>query len=262
MKNRFFIIILISLFVLGDVSIYNRLIGKKECKDMIVNSVQPILSKIPFGSLSSNSTSDRGSEHGHDYVDLGLSVKWATCNIGASSPEYRGDYFAWGETSTKSRYDWDTYNMCRGSQYVLTEYNTDRSYGRVDNRTILDPSYDVAKVKWGGRWRLPTPKEFSELVTRCKWTKWKDASRGNPAVFKIEGPNGNYILLPTTGAQEGEVETYPMDNGNFGGYWTNEIDPESPAFAFMLSFNFFKESYNVWHDYRDIGLNVRPVLSK
>lgn len=204
-------------------------------------------------------SSGGGSERGHEYVDLGLSVKWATCNIGVSSPEQRGDYFAWGETRTKNRYDWESYSMCRGSQYELTEYNTDRSYGRVDNRTILAPGYDVAKAKWGGRWRMPTSYELSELVNRCTWEKWKftDLCTG---VIRIVGPNGNCIFLPTTGEQAGTVEAYPMDNGNIGGYWSNTLDSECPTRSYFLTFKFDFLSYMVGRYARCYGFNVRAVI--
>ena len=210
-----------------------------------------------FGRRSSSSP----TENGHECVDLGLSVRWATCNIGASSPEQRGDYFAWGETRTKSRYYWDTYNLCRGSQYTLTEYNTDSCCGRVDNRTMLSGGYDVAKVKWGGRWRMPTPKECAELVNQCHWEKWKGTRGGEPAIIKLTGPNGNSILLPTTGEQCEEALTYPNDNGNIGLYWSNSIDPARPSSGILITFDYYYLSYQVGRSYRCFGVNVRAVCS-
>ena len=90
--------------------------------------------------------------NGHEYVDLGLpsGTKWATCNVGASSPEDYGEYYAWGETETKSTYDWRTYKWCKGSNDTMTKYCTSSSSGTVDNKTVLDPEDDVAHVKWGG----------------------------------------------------------------------------------------------------------------
>ena len=105
--------------------------------------------------------------HEHEYVDLGLSVKWATCNMGASSPEEYGDHYAWGETETESTYDWNTYKWCKGSKNTLTKYCTDSDYGTVDNKTVLDPEDDVAQVKWGGNWRMPTDAEIEELRENC-----------------------------------------------------------------------------------------------
>ena len=99
--------------------------------------------------------------NGHEYVDLGLpsGLKWATCNVGASSPEVYGGYYAWGETEEKSSYSWSTYKWCNGSYDTMTKYCTSSSYGTVDNKTTLDPQDDVAHVKWGGRWRMPTLEE-------------------------------------------------------------------------------------------------------
>ena len=102
-------------------------------------------------------------------VDLGLSVKWATFNVGASYPEQFGGYFAWGETELKTTYDWSTYKYGNGSTN-LTKYNTNISSGTVDNKTTLDPSDDVARQKWGGSWRMPTYEEFRELLSNCTWT--------------------------------------------------------------------------------------------
>ncbi len=90
-------------------------------------------------------------------VDLGLSVKWAGWNIGATAPEEYGDYYAWGETTTKSNYSWSTYIWCKGNDSTITKYCTNSKYGTVDKRTILEPSDDVAYVKWGGSWRMVCP---------------------------------------------------------------------------------------------------------
>lgn len=111
-----------------------------------------------------------GTINGHEWIDLGLSVKWATCNVGASKPEDYGDYYAWGETTTKSDYDWDTYKWCKGTYDTMTKYCTDSYYGTVDNRTTLTSSDDVATVKWGSKWRMPTKEEMKELDEDCTWT--------------------------------------------------------------------------------------------
>ncbi len=203
-------------------------------------------------------SSNNPFENGHEFVDLGLSVKWAKCNIGASSSEQRGDYFAWGEVRTKNRYDWDTYSMCKGSQYTLTEYNTSSHSGRVDDRTELSSSSDVAKAKWGGKWRIPTAGEFTELINRCHWGKCKlGGSQGN--VYRIEGPNGNSIILPTTGVQSGNAEIYPMDYGNDGFYWADSIDPQCSYAAFCLGFDFYYDEVRISKDYRCFGHPIRPV---
>ena len=106
----------------------------------------------------------------HEYVDLGLpsGLKWATCNVGADSPEKYGDYFAWGETKAKSCYDWSTYKWCNGSNSTLTKYNTNSEYGTdPDNKTVLEPEDDAAYVNLGGGWRMPTQGDWQELKDKC-----------------------------------------------------------------------------------------------
>ncbi|MBO5975390.1 MAG: hypothetical protein J6P95_06730, partial [Paludibacteraceae bacterium] len=102
-----------------------------------------------------------GTENGFGYIDLGLpsGLKWATCNVGADSPEEYGDYFAWGETTSKTTYDWSTYKWCNGSYYTMTKYCDNSYYGIVDDKTVLDPEDDAAFVNMGGSWRMPTKAE-------------------------------------------------------------------------------------------------------
>lgn len=131
----------------------------------------------------------------HAYVDLGLSVKWATCNVGASKPEEAGDYFAWGETRPKSHYDWSTYKYCfNGSKRKITKYNSICKYGYekyVDNDSILDLSDDAAYMNWGGSWRMPTKKEWLELINNCTVTY--EEQKG---LLKLTSKvNGNSIFL-------------------------------------------------------------------
>ena len=105
--------------------------------------------------------------NGYEAVDLGLSVRWATCNVGANSPEEYGGYYAWGETEEKKDYNWDTYKWCKGSYNTFTKYCTNGSYGLIDNKIELDAEDDVAHVKLGGDWRMPTFDEIKELIEKC-----------------------------------------------------------------------------------------------
>ena len=132
----------------------------------------------------------------HAYVDFGLSVKWATCNIGASSPEEYGDYFAWGETEPKDVYVWSTYKWCNGSQNTLTKYCTNKEYGTVDNKITLELEDDAAHVNWGGEWRIPTKAELEELREKCTWMP---AKINGVSGREITGPNGNKLFLPYSG---------------------------------------------------------------
>ena len=184
-------------------------------------------------------------------VNLGLSVCWAECNIGASSPEEYGDYFAWGETEEKNNYDWSTYKWCKGSNDTMTKYCTNGKYGTVDNKTVLDPADDVAHVKWGGSWRMPTKDEIKELVNKCSW-QWTTVNGVNG--YKVTGPNGNSIFLPAAGYRYG---TELFDRGSFGYYWSGTLDEDYSGYAYRLDFSSGGRDW--YNNSRDYGHTVRPV---
>ena len=192
--------------------------------------------------------------NGHEYVDLGLSsgTKWATCNVGASKPEEFGGYYAWGETIDKDDYTWETYKWCDGDEYSLTKYCTDGYYGEFDYRTQLAPADDVAHVKWGGSWRMPTKAEQDELLNNCTWT-WTTLNGVNG--YKVTGLNGNSIFLPAAGYRRG-TEVY--NRGSYGYFWSSSLLSDYSNYAFLLYFN---SGYHYWSDYyrRYYGLSVRPV---
>ena len=202
-------------------------------------------------------TKEKDSPETHEYVDLGLpsGVKWATCNVGASSPEDYGDYYAWGETETKSNYDWSTYKWCKGSDYTMTKYCTNSSYGTVDNKKVLDPEDDVAHVKWGGSWRMPTDAELTELREKCTWT-WTTQSgiRGYKVTSKS---NGKSIFLPAAGYR---VDSLLYSAGSGGYYWSSSLGDYDGNDACGLDFG---SSYVVWYyGIRCSGPSVRPVWSE
>ena len=186
----------------------------------------------------------------HEYVDLGLSVKWATCNVGASSPEEYGDYYAWGETETKSTYDWSTYKWGNSSS-TLTKYCTDSRRGTVDNKTTLAPEDDVAHVKWGGNWRMPTEAEITELLQNCTWT-WITQNGKNG--YKVTRPNGHSIFLPAAGSRSGSSLS---NAGSYGYYWSSSLDTSGLYGACGVGFG----SSGVYgrNDSRYYGQSVRPV---
>ena len=195
-----------------------------------------------------------------EYVDLGLSVKWATFNVGALSPEDLGAYYAWGEIETKSYYSWSTYKWCNGSYNTQTKYNTKSSYGTVDNKTTLDPEDDVAHVKWGGSWRMPTKAEQDELRNNCTWT-WYDSGNtefNGIAGYKVTSNKAGYtdrfIFLPAAGCRD---DTYLDFVGIRGYYWSSSLYTDGPSGAYYL---YFLSDYVYWYDdYRDYGRSVRPV---
>lgn len=198
----------------------------------------------------------------HEYVDLGLSVKWATCNVGATSPEEYGGYFAWGDVQMSDAYILGTYKYADkfnsgGFEFItgeVTKYCTNPIDGKVDNKTILEPSDDVARVNWGGSWRMPTKAEMDELKdeNNCTWT-WITQNDVNG--YKVTSKkNGNSIFLPAAGIINNFLKTYA---GEIGCYWSSSLTTVSSHLAFRLYFDSDKVdciNYN-----RFYGLSVRPV---
>lgn len=192
--------------------------------------------------------------NGHDYVDLGLkdeqgrTVYWATSNIGASTPEAYGDYFAWAETESKDSYDWSNYKW-GNDIYQITKYCDDSSNPNFDNKYILDPEDDAARTNWGGGWRIPTVADWVELQDKCTWT-WTE--QNGVKGCQVTGPNGNSIFLPATGSVSGHV-TY--DDGTFGMYWLPNASTTGYAYLY-----YFSPEYKDFSQYpRYTGLTIRPV---
>ncbi len=188
----------------------------------------------------------------YEAVDLGLSVKWAAYNVGATKPEEYGGYYAWGETEEKEDYSWETYKWCNGSYDTMTKYCTNSDYGTVDNKTVLDPEDDVATVKWGGDWRMPTQAEQDELRNNCTW-QWTTLNGVNG--YCVTGPNGNSIFLPAAGYRDGTSLYY---EGSYGHYWSSTPLEYNSYGACSLHFS---SNYYAWsNSYRSYGRSVRPVL--
>ena len=177
-----------------------------------------------------------GSVNGHEYVDLGLSVKWATCNVGASSPEGYGNYYAWGETTTKSSYTSDN----------------SKTYGKSMSNISGNANYDAARANWGGNWRMPTYAEMRELIDRCTWT-W--TTQNGVKGYKVKGPNGNSIFLPAAGCRDGSSLN---DAGSHGYYWSSTPHGSLSNRAYGLIFG--SDSHYMSYYYRSLGQSVRPIL--
>lgn len=212
--------------------------------------------KIPYEELDSIVTYNNEGENiiqtemvqGHECIDLGLSVKWATCNIGADTPEEYGDYYAWGETSTKSEYSWETYKWCRGTATSLTKYCSSSSLGSVDYKSVLDKSDDVAYVRWGNKWRMPTYEEVRELYDKCHW---EDATCNGINGRLVTGPNGNSIFLPYSGWYNNQSNL--IGCGESASYWSSTTRSSD-----------YNASYHNLHScvgnaFRFNGYTVRPV---
>ena len=198
-----------------------------------------------------------GFENGHEYVNLGLSVKWATCNIGATTPEEYGDYFAWGEVEPKEIYTWETYKYCDGSENTLTKYCDNSYYGKdgfVDNKIVLDPEDDAAHVHWGGKWRMPTREELKELSENCTYTMIELSERVFIHKFtsNIPGYTNNSIYLPGAGLYSADIVEHInligiyRSSSSFGASYGAEI---------LYLFNF----PDIYSYERYEGYTIRPV---
>ncbi|MDE5783462.1 MAG: DUF1566 domain-containing protein, partial [Prevotella sp.] len=206
----------------------NKIIVELEAKTQTADNLQPVQTNVGVSSNTIN---------GHEYVDLGLpsGLKWSTCNVGASSPSDYGNYYVWGETTTKTEY-WE-------------------SNSKTYNKTIGDisgnPEYDAARANWGGSWRLPSQKECEELRDKCTWT-W--TSQGGHNGYKVIGPNGNSIFLPAAGYRYGSSLYYAGDGGD---YWSSTPFESNTQDACYLGFD--GSGHYVDWNYRNYGRSVRPV---
>ena len=176
-------------------------------------------------------------------VDLGLSVKWASWNVGAGAPEEYGNHYAWGELEPKTDYSASTY------KFYSNGYT---KYGSVDKKYELDEADDVARQKWGKDWRMPTINELKELYEKCSFTR--ETINGVP-VTKVTGPNGNYIYMPGSGNFTGQTLYFKDDVGS---YWSRNLENDSYA----NDLDFFTGSRSLNGDTRYHGQSVRPVYAK
>ena len=189
----------------------------------------------------------------HGYVDLGLpsGTLWATCNIGADTPEDYGDYFAWGETQPKETYNWSTYQYCMGSAITMTKYCNNPNYGYngfTDNLTTLLPEDDAATANWGGNWRMPTKEEWQELYNNTTHTS---AVQNGVIGWLFTAASGNSLFLPNAGYHYG-------NSINYGAYyWSSSLYTDAPIAAWLLC-----SDYNgLFNDFRYNGQSVRAVRS-
>lgn len=177
----------------------------------------------------------KAAANGYKYVDLGLpsGVRWAACNVGASSPEEYGKYYAWGEIATKKSY----------------KDKNSITYGKAIDDISGNPEYDVANANWGGSWRLPTKSEMDELKNKCTWT-W--TTQGANCGYKVTGPNGNSIFLPVAGYYGLSLK----EKGYRGYYWTSTPSDDNSAYHLNIK----DGSVLVYTLHRHYGRSVRPVI--
>ena len=198
-----------------------------------------------------------------EIVDLGLSVKWASFNLGATKPEEYGNYYSWGETEAMDVYSPASYKFSNGAQ-AFTKYNTDPYYtylglGIIDNKIVLDPEDDAAHVILGGKWRIPSKAEIEELIANCTWTwNWTGTTESGLAGYKvvsnIPGYTDKWIFLPAPGDRSGP-DLYNAEN--YGYYWSSALYTDDPAYAYCL---FFSPVYKALsNEARHFGISIRPV---
>lgn len=186
-------------------------------------------------------------------IDLGLpsGTKWCCCNVGATTPEGYGGHYAWGETSEKSDYNWETYKWCNGLDDSFTKYCTGPDYGKVDGKMVLDLSDDVAHVSMGNPWRMPNKEQIDELIDNCTRT-WTQQNGVNGIL--VTGKNGGQIFLPAAGLR---WSGYLNNAGSGGYYWSSSLDPYDVSGAYHLD---IYSGYWDWDNYdRSYGLSVRAV---
>lgn len=220
-----------------------------------VESKKPAKQSVQAPKPVQPSKPTSGYLNGHEWVDLGLpsGTKWATMNLGASSPSDYGSYFAWGETSPKSSYDWSILKYCLDTTgEKFSKYVIDSKYGNVDGKRELELSDDAAYVNRGSGWRMPSKVQQDELREKCNWT-W--TTMGGHNGYKVVGPNGNSIFLPAAGYRRGGSLDYA---GSYGSYWSRSLYTSDGWGAYSLTFD---SSDVYWYDYtRRYGRSVRPVL--
>ena len=190
------------------------------------------------GGNGNNGGGSAGEIAGHGYVDLGLpsGLKWATCNVGATSAEDYGDYFAWGETNPKAEYT----------------YENSITYGEQMSDISGNAQYDAATANWGGSWRMPTIDEMRELVDHCEW-EWTQVNGVDGS--KVIGPNGSCIFLPAVGRRYGAS----LGHVGYNGYYWSSTPYDGNYDDEACSLGFYDGDECVGYGYRGDGQTVRPI---
>ncbi len=180
-------------------------------------------------------------------VDMGLSVKWAQCNVGANRPSDYGHLYAWAEFEEKDIYSWETYKYGNSPDSIKS------------NVSALDAEFDVANRKWGGKWRMPTKQEFEELADTLHNCKWKFGTLDNVlGYWVISRINNNKIFLPLAGCK---FESEDYNEGRMCSYWTNQSQGPK-AYHMNIMYDEEKPKAEIELDYIFYGKSIRPVLPK
>lgn len=227
----------------GSKSAYQNAEGWKNFKTIIEDSSLTSGNGTPDNNGQGETT--YGKANGHEFVDLGLSVMWATCNVGAKKPEAFGDHFAWGETKSKSEYTWGTYQYYRDGACVDI------------GEDISGTQYDAATVKWGGDWCMPTKEQVRELLSK---TKSEEIKQNGVWGLKFSANNGGSIFLPYSGEYRNlELKTEMYNGDSYGDYWTSTLYGSFPGRACYFCIS---DGHAQMQGDRYIGRTIRPVLKK
>lgn len=188
-----------------------------------------------------------GTLNGHEYFDLGLpsGTKWATTNIGADSETVFGEYYAWGEVSTKKEFSKDTQTYDKNA-------STLNSKKIINDKGYLTSEYDAATKNWGEGWRMPTKEDFDELIEHCVWT-WDKKQEG----YMVTGKNGNHIFLPAAGNYFGSTQK----EAGYGRYWCSSIDKTNTFRSWCLCFHSISKYMSNGSYGRYYGRPIRPVTN-
>ena len=248
MKKKLFSILTlfaITVFALAEMKVY---VYKKDGTK--VEYIAANVDSIGFVNVTS------GNENGHEWVDLGLpsGTKWATCNVGATTPEEYGTYFAWGETEsnkTKTIFNINNYKWYSGGNII--KYCTSSREGNVDNIEVLEKADDVASVSWGGKWRMPTDNDFKELRNNCTG-EWKTIN--GVKGYLVIGINNNSIFLPAAGCYKGQML---YNSNSYGYYWTSSLYTSDSRYAIYRQLTSSAAASYSSED-RAYGFSVRSVF--
>lgn len=234
--------------------------GEVNISDMVTIAGSKEAKKINYTNIQN----PKLNNNGHTYVDLGLvdeynrPVYWATCNLGASTPTDNGNYYAWGETETKTSYSWNNYKYTSNSKIKVSSISR---YNSTTSRFFnLLPEDDAAHVIWGGNWIIPTLTDIQQLKDKCTWV-WQDKNnkefKGNLG-YKVIGPNGNHIFLPATGIF---IDDKNIGKGNTCAIWSNEVY-DRETFANLLFKSYDGQTLGIGDCVltRSNGCVIRPVL--
>ena len=220
---------------------------------------------VKYGAVKSFTTKESSTPEGA--VDLGIMITrtdgttyklyWAKSNLSdkglCTNPEDYGDYYAWGETKPKENYSWLMYKFGKSSSGPFSKYSTPSSDGPIDNKTVLEPEDEVAHVKLGGKWRMPTDFEWTELRAKCTWTWVTNYNGSGINGSLVKATNGNSIFLPAAGYRN---SSDLRGAGSSGCYWSSFLCANYPGLAYVISFS---SDHTSSGSDRYLGRSVRPV---